>query len=258
MQQHFAWRIRVAWWLIDRIVPWLRSSQEHYFERLEALIRPGMRILDIGCGKQFLMDWLRPDLYRRWTLSIVEQAVIFGVDPFLPSLLENPSRRNACALAGHLPFQDSAFDLVTANMVAEHLATPELALREIARVLQPGGGVLFHTPNLRAPVVRLSGWLPHAFKRIAVRFLEAGRQEGDVFPTLYRLNTKEAIEKAASQSGLEVGTLEFVFTSPLTQMLGPLVAVELWLIRLMRGKQFATWRPDLICLLRKPVRRRDL
>lgn len=170
----FSWRIRVSWWLTDRVVPWLRPSQESYFERLEHLIQPGMRVLDIGCGEEFLVSWLRPDLYRRWTVSIVEQAVIFGIDPLLQSLRENPSRRKACALAAQLPFRDSSFDLITANMVAEHLAAPEPAMQEIARLLPCGGCFLFHTPNFHTPLIWLGHSLPYAFKRMIVQFLEPG------------------------------------------------------------------------------------
>src|SRR5262249_23481755 len=88
----FPWRLRLSWELILRVPPWLRSSQYFYFERLESCIRPSLQILDIGCGKEFLMSWLRPDLYRRWTTSILERALIFGIDPYLPSLQQNASR----------------------------------------------------------------------------------------------------------------------------------------------------------------------
>jgi ubiquinone/menaquinone biosynthesis C-methylase UbiE len=252
VMSRFSWSLRVSWWLIARIAPWMRSSQERYFENLESLMRPQLRVLDLGCGKEFLMRWLAPEKYRRWSASIVDQAVIFGIDPFFPSLLQNASDLNACALANHLPFPASSFDLVTANMVVEHIAEPDSVLQEVFRVLKPGGAFLFHTPNLSAPPIALSKVLPHSIKRRLVPVLEGGRQQKDVFSTYYRLNTKATIASAAGRSRYHVEWIQQVFSAPLTQMLGPFVIVELLLSRALTGERFASWRPDLICLLRKP------
>jgi SAM-dependent methyltransferase len=233
-----------------RLTPWLRSSQEEYFSRLEALVKPGMRILDIGCGREFLLSWLEPERSRRWAATL-DTATVFGVDPHLPSLKGNRSRLVACAIADALPLGNSRFDLVTANMVVEHLGAPDLVLQELHRVLTPDGAFLFHTPNLRAPLVALSHVTPHAVKRAIVPVIEGGRGAEDVFPTHYRLNTPSAIESAATRAGFRVAWIHYVFSAPLTQMLGPLVAIELLLVRLLKADRFARLRPDLICLLTK-------
>jgi SAM-dependent methyltransferase len=248
----FPWRLRVAWSLVARFTPWLRSSHEIYFERLESLVWPHIRILDIGCGKEFLLSWFAPDLQRRWSASILDKAVIYGIDPCLPSLQENVSRLKACAVGDRLPFAASSFDLVTANMVIEHIKDPDSMLLEIFRILKPGGLFLFHTPNSKAPLIIFSGWLPHSVKRTVVPYLEGDRKKSDVFPTHYRMNTKDAIASAAGRSGYQLEWVQHVFSAPVTQMLGFLVIVELLLTRALRGERFASWRPDLICLLRKP------
>lgn len=248
----FPWRLRVAWWLIDRVAPMMRSSQELYFENLESVVQSRIRILDVGCGKEFLLNWLPSDKRRRWSASILDRAEIFGIDPCFPSLRQNASHLNACALADQLPFAASSFDLVTANMVVEHIAEPD-SLKEILRVLKPGGVFLFHTPNLRAPQIALSNLLPYSIKRMIIPMLEVGLKEDDLFLAHYRLNTKDAITWVAGRSRYHIEFIQHVFSAPLTQMLGPLVIFELLLTRAFSGERFASWRPALICLLRKPT-----
>jgi ubiquinone/menaquinone biosynthesis C-methylase UbiE len=48
----------------------------------------------------------------------------------------------------HLPYQDSRFDIVTATEVIEHLEDFRAILREIYRVLKPGGICVLSTPNI--------------------------------------------------------------------------------------------------------------
>ena len=45
--------------------------------------------------------------------------------------------------AEHLPFDDDTFDAVVSSFVVHHLARPDVAFKEINRVLKPGGRVAF-------------------------------------------------------------------------------------------------------------------
>jgi SAM-dependent methyltransferase len=59
-----------------------------------------------------------------------------------------------CLLSGNEPyaFPDSAFSIVIAKHVVEHLCSPELAIAEMSRVLAPGGLLILVTPNLSSPM----------------------------------------------------------------------------------------------------------
>ncbi|MBI5224329.1 methyltransferase domain-containing protein [Candidatus Micrarchaeota archaeon] len=46
-----------------------------------------------------------------------------------------------------LPFKDATFDIVTMAEVIEHFIETEIALKEIMRVLKPGGRIIITTPN---------------------------------------------------------------------------------------------------------------
>jgi len=154
---------------------------------------------------------------------------------------------------GALPFSSKSFDLVTANMVVEHVSDPVLQFSEIARVLRPGGSFLLHTPNLSGYPTRISRLLPDAIKKTLARALD-GRGEDDVFPTYYRANTESMIRDVATLARLEVAEVHFTCTSPIFGRVPPLAALELLYIRqLMRRPRLIKFRQTIICALRNPT-----
>jgi 2-polyprenyl-6-hydroxyphenyl methylase/3-demethylubiquinone-9 3-methyltransferase len=108
-------------------------------------IKPeGLRALDVGSGGGYLSE----ELARLG-------FIVSGVDQALASVrtaqfhaqetgLEIDYR---VALAESLPFPDDAFDLVTCCDVLEHIHDLDRTLSEIARVLKPGGIILYDTIN---------------------------------------------------------------------------------------------------------------
>lgn len=99
--------------------------------------KPEMRALDVGCGPGALII----EVAKR-----VKNAV--GVD-YDPEMIAH-AERNAhaagvsniefsVARAQRLPFEDETFDLVTATSVLYLLPEPKVGLREMKRVLRPGG-----------------------------------------------------------------------------------------------------------------------
>jgi len=62
----------------------------------------------------------------------------------------------------HIPFHDGVFDLVTCQTVLIHVADPRAVLREMMRVLKPGGLVAVAEPNNLSNVLSLGSTLFHA------------------------------------------------------------------------------------------------
>jgi ubiquinone/menaquinone biosynthesis C-methylase UbiE len=176
---------------------------------------------------------------------------LIGIDLDWEGLKKNPTvSAKIYGNLEHLPFQSDSFDIATANMVVEHLANPEAVLREIHRVLRPGGLFIFHTPNVRSVMMRVASGMPQSWKTTLAGLLE-GRKEADVFPALYRMNTQAAIRQSAAITGFQVEEIRLVSTSAVTQLLGPLAIVELLYLRLLEARRLKGWRSNMIGLMRK-------
>jgi arsenite methyltransferase len=135
----------------------MTQDSQNYFERVandwdtirsgyfteavrEAAIRksylhPGMLVADIGAGTGFLSAGLSP--------LVKEVHVVDGSSAMLDT-----ARRNLAQFSNvvfhladglSLPFEDSSLDAVFANMYLHHCPDPAASIREMARVLKPGG-----------------------------------------------------------------------------------------------------------------------
>jgi SAM-dependent methyltransferase len=128
-------RFRARWWLPTAL--W-RTAE---FCRLHHLTA-APPILDLGCGDGF---------FARQALARNLHAKIVGADRDLHELQALVHRerggRAVCAEARALPFRSQAFGTVLANCALEHVEEIEAAMREIARVLQPGGRLVFTVPS---------------------------------------------------------------------------------------------------------------
>jgi SAM-dependent methyltransferase len=203
--------------------------------------------VEIGCGHAILPNW-RSNEERQLVKTC---KTIFGIDYDLPSLKAH--RNITKKLRGDvtkLPFRTAAFDLVTANMVVEHLDNPEEQFREINRILKPKGVFLFHTPNAYGYGVILAKFVPEWLKGKVIYLLE-GRDEHDVFPTHYKANTETQVKALAQANGFEVLQLDLISTDAIFAVLPPLAALELLWIRLLMTQPFRNLRTNMIVALRK-------
>jgi len=108
----------------------------------------GRRVLDVGCQTGAL-----PIALSRLGASVtgvdVDEKLIEGARIRARGHGVEPTFR--VALAEALPFPDASFDVVTFVDVIEHVADARAAVREIARVLRPGGTLYLFGPNRLSP-----------------------------------------------------------------------------------------------------------
>lgn len=119
---------------------WYRGRRRVLAAVLDGLALPAdARILDAGCGSGRNMV----DLARRGSVSGVELA-----SPSLrAALARQVGEVRPGSLEELLPFQDGGFDLAVALDVLEHVGDDAFALRELARVVRPGGLLVMTVPQ---------------------------------------------------------------------------------------------------------------
>jgi len=127
------WRGSSAWKPTDS----LDKDLARWMRPLEG---PGRRILDVGCG----------DGSRYARHLITAGAELHGVDVSAVAV-EAACRQNVRAIQATLdrplPYHQAEFDCAICSEVLQHLFDPELAAREIFRVLRSGGLLLATVPN---------------------------------------------------------------------------------------------------------------
>jgi SAM-dependent methyltransferase len=132
------------------------------FQRVAGLVRPGQKVLDVGCGEGGLARHL-------------PHASYIGLDPNFSPNGEGPDVRNE-TIAEHATVHPEEYDLVCAFHVIEHLPDPLSFAREMARCVGPGGRLCIAVPGraftdipnfiLNAPPHHLSWWNESALQAL--------------------------------------------------------------------------------------------
>jgi len=112
--------------------------------------QPNGRLLDVGCSTGLFLDAARR--YGPWQVQGIEpsqSAVEFGRSQLGLDILQGT--------LDDIQFDDTSFAAVTMWDVLEHLHDPVAAVREVARILQPGGVFVVRVPHLESLDFRLFG-----------------------------------------------------------------------------------------------------
>jgi SAM-dependent methyltransferase len=121
------------WWFVGR-----RRIIESFLQEICANLetdRP--RILDVGCGTGANLEMLKR-FGTAQGVDVSAEALAFCRERGLEDVRLGEAER--------LPFDDRSFDLVTALDVLEHLDDDVAGLREMGRILSPGGRILLFVP----------------------------------------------------------------------------------------------------------------
>ena len=174
------------------------------FERhFQSYIRLGETVLlDAGAGRT--VPVLRKYIGKARRLIGVELVDFTDVPPGIEVYKTD---------LAHLPLADSTVDLIVSRSVFEHLTDPAAVYLELARVLRPGGRIVFLTANLWDYGTMIARLVPNRHHAKVVKMVE-GRAEEDTFPTAYRSNSRSAVNRLAQVTGLRVSQFDYVSQYP--------------------------------------------
>jgi 2-polyprenyl-3-methyl-5-hydroxy-6-metoxy-1,4-benzoquinol methylase len=115
-------------------------------------VRPGMRVLDYGCGECASLLEIK---------ALGAEPYGLEVDPTVRELADALGVRVHVGTLATLPEPEGSFDAVTLSQVIEHVTDPEDLLRGLHAKLKPGGMLVLTTPNSRSLTRALLGkrWL---------------------------------------------------------------------------------------------------
>jgi SAM-dependent methyltransferase len=171
-----------------------RDGAAEFYGWIRKYTNPQTVLLNLGAGPP------APRAQIRVFKGEVARVVGADIDP---DVKNNPELDEAHIIEnGHLPFADRNFDVVVSDWVLEHVEKPDLFLREVRRVLKPGGSYFFRTPNKYHYVGLIARATPDWFhKLVANRARGYPAGEHEPWPTYYRLNSRTAVEEEGSKAG---------------------------------------------------------
>ena len=222
---------------------WTDGTTVFHQELCRAHAPAGARILEVGAG---------PTNGTSRFLSTLGE--VHGVD-VSDEVRGNIHLKTAAVIVDErYPHPDDTFDLAVSSYVVEHVADAAGHLREIHRVLKPGAYYVFRTPNARHYVALVSRLTHHGFHRLVanrLRGLPTGTH--DPWPTVYAMNTPDAVRGAAAKSGFDVERLDLIEKEPSYGMLAkPLFVAFMAYERAVNASPLlAPFRANMFVVLRK-------
>lgn len=126
---HIRWLVNYVRWFVNWTDPLYIARLSLYQAIKQKSHYAYGLLLDVGCGRK------------------PYQNVFKGVRKYIGLDLPLNNKADVYGNGMYLPFKDRVFDTVLCNQVLEHVPEPFLLMKEIARVLKPGGFLILTTPQ---------------------------------------------------------------------------------------------------------------
>ncbi len=120
---------------IETLLDRLHNYRAHQIEQHQ---RPG-KVLDVGCGRGLLLNKLKQRGWDPVGTELSEDAATYARDHLGLPVITEPLEE--------IGLPSNEFDLVILWHVLEHVQSPADTIREVARILKPGGTLLVAVPN---------------------------------------------------------------------------------------------------------------
>ncbi|MFQ5676866.1 MAG: class I SAM-dependent methyltransferase, partial [bacterium] len=153
------------------------------------------KCLDLGCGSGSSLVAIAEDFQLGLGVDVLMQDLILGKKYAEEAGINKV--HYICAFGENLPFEPETFDFVNATDTIEHIEDAQVAfLREVKRVLKPGGVFCFNSPNrfnlfTPEPHVKIwgLGFLPRAWMNPACRMIRGVEYHGKRLLSYFELKS---------------------------------------------------------------------
>lgn len=109
------------------------------FDNITSHLNGDKKVLDIGCATGLLLNDLKNRGWNPYGVEICEASAKYGIENF--NLNIQMKTLDECQ------FQDNFFDIIHFSHLIEHVPSPKALLKEVYRIIKPGGYAIITTPN---------------------------------------------------------------------------------------------------------------
>lgn len=223
-----------------------KDGTGEYWDMIRSSADPSCEVLELGCG---------PDNPTSRFLAKTFRAVD-GLDIDEAGGKRNPSLRRVYVYDGVTwPLPDERYGAIVSDYVLEHVEHPRELIREIKRVLVPGGVFVFRAPCLWHYVCLASRLTPHSLHMRLANWLRNLPEEAeDPYPTFYRMNSPRRLRKLFAREGFQRRTLHSIEKEPAYGLsLKPLFLLFMLYERVVNSsEEFAWMRSNILGVFQKP------
>jgi len=195
------------------VIPWIYSRSNF----IKKLPKQGI-LLDVGCGPGEIVSFFK---------SIRPEWKIYGTDIYKNNELQKDMVFFESNLDKEISAKNNVYDAVICTHVFEHLQNPLIAIKEIFRVLKPGGKLYLETPSQRA--LNLPSFTSvNSTEKVPINFYDD--------PTHIRPFSPPALVQLTSDVGFKILQTGYArnwlatFTSPITFILAYILRKRSFLV----------------------------
>jgi len=173
-----------------------------FYTRVKSLVDPSSVVVDVGCGRgMYGEDPVAVRRENRILKGRCAKVIGIDVDPVgesNPYIDEFRRIENA-----QWPLENESVDVVVSDCVLEHIEDPEAYFAECSRVLKPGGYLCIRTANANSYIGLISRMVPNRLHAAVLKRAKHSKKEEDIFPTVYRCNTRRKMASTLDQHGFD-------------------------------------------------------